>query len=1055
MSKIISNILQRSGTGQEQRYIQALNPDNFELHDFTTEDWILFAYNFAEYLNYYSVKNNELPSGDWTSFFNKLIEKENPHKRGSRNYKKLKKSIEEVLNQYKNESKLTPHLTLFICFLQLLEFSKKRFNQLTKRHLDFYYKEVLQVTKNKPVPDQTHVLFELAKKLTNQKVDAETALDAKKDALGNQLVYKTNDELIVNKASVGALKTIYNANTNQLQKIKASTVANTFDGIEEPLLEEEPYWYPFGYPEAVPNKAKELPDAALGFSIASPMLRLKEGERTVTITITFTKNFTDKKLIDVEKLRNSIQVFGSGEEAWIITKLLEINKKSKGKIALTKSMEFTFTLGIDTPPLVDYNEVVLLKKYHTKYPVVRFIFDLSEEIGYNFYRVLAGNTVAEIKVKSVVKGVQSLFIENDNGQLKTTKPFHPFTTRPIKGSNFKINYSEAFAKKWTKFTVNMLWKNTPDDFKSWYGAYVKQSSFSSITTYAKELSEELKDRDLIVSGYEHFQVEENMLHANGTSVANTKAGAGLLFSKKENVYNYEITFDNKNKFPIDKAGPLQLSLEQSFLHESYPRYYALAVSSEDKTINLPNEPYTPLVETITADYEAEEMLIMKNAQLEGNRIQLFHEHPFGQHEENYAFKKVQHSEKNIREIFDKENVETLLVPRYCLGGHLFIGLKDVQVQQNVSLLIQVLEGSENPLTPSFQGNEKVDWSILCSNKWKSLEEETIVNNTCNFLQSGIVKFNIPKEATATNTLLPEGYVWLRARMNKSFDAVCKVINIHTQAVVATFENNNNEVSHLKDGLPSGTIKKMITRIPQVKSITQPYNAFGGSPEESDANFYRRISERLRHKNRAITMWDYEHIILQKFPEIYKVKCLNHTSEKSFTAAGDVTLIVVPDTVNKNVFDIYQPRVSTATLLNIKEHVNALNTMHVTAEVINPNYQEVTIALEAKFYEGYDRSFYTKQLENDITKFLSPWAFDDTKEVTFGVLLHKSVLIDYIEKLPYVDYLQHVKMNGDATINKVVPEDPKSILVSAKKHTIKPLSFTCGKPIIKTEQECQL
>jgi diaminopimelate epimerase len=52
---------------------------------------------------------------------------------------------------------------------------------------------------------------------------------------------------------------------------------------------------------------------------------------------------------------------------------------------------------------------------------------------------------------------------------------------------------------------------------------------------------------------------------------------------------------------------------------------------------------------------------------------------------------------------------------------------------------------------------------------------------------------------------------------------------------------------------------------------------------------------LRHKNRAITIWDYEHIILQKFPEIHKVKCLNHSKTEikndkevnSFLSPGNV------------------------------------------------------------------------------------------------------------------------------------------------------------------------
>jgi hypothetical protein len=193
---------------------------------------------------------------------------------------------------------------------------------------------------------------------------------------------------------------------------------------------------------------------------------------------------------------------------------------------------------------------------------------------------------------------------------------------------------------------------------------------------------------------------------------------------------------------------------------------------------------------------------------------------------------------------------------------LFIGLENAEALQSVSLLIQVLEGSENPLVTSFLENESVQWSVLCNNGWKNLKGSIISDNTDNFLSSGIIKISLPREASKDNTLMPENLIWLKVEMNKTYDAVCKVLNIHTQAVVATFENNENDVSHLETGLPSETIKKLITRVPQIRSVSQPYNSFGGTPEESDEHFYRRISERLRHKKRAITLWDYEHLILQ-------------------------------------------------------------------------------------------------------------------------------------------------------------------------------------------------
>ncbi|WGH74157.1 baseplate J/gp47 family protein [Tenacibaculum tangerinum] len=1060
MSKIISSILQRNGTGQELRYIDALDPDNFELHDFTIEDWMLFAYNFAEKLHYFPTENHKIPAGNWQAFFKKITTAEIPF-RGTRAYDKLKENIQATLEGYTKEGKLSPHLTLFVCFLQLLEFSKERFNKLTKRHLDFYYKEILQVQKREATPDQVHVIFELAKKMTNERIEEGTLLDAKKDSLGNPLVYETTKELIVNKASVAAIKTMYNNNSETLKKIKVSAVANTKDGFEEPLPEETPYWYPFGYPANGKN-ASELPDAEVGFAIASPMLLLQEGDRTVTITIDFKNNF-EANTFNVSELLQTVQLFGSGKEKWIEPTLVAINNVNDGALVTTNQISFKFTLGYDADALVGYNEEFLLKKYNTSHPLVRFVFDVSTTEGYDFYRFLAGNALEKVTIKTAVKGVQSATVENDNGVVRTRKPFHPFTTRPIEGSNFSVSYNEAFSKKWNDFSVNLRWKNTPDDFREWYQAYLKSSSFSSILTYANKLSKSINPTDLIVKDYTYFKVEKRLVHAAGAA-KETIGEIANLFKKEvvedgdneEVLYTSVFTVTNPgNAYEIDKAGPLQLSLEQSFLHELYPKLYALAISADNKNINLPNEPYTPLVESISIDYSAEEVLVMEEMNLEGNRIQLFHEHPFGQHEENYAEKKYLQEEKEIVDVFDKDTIQTVLVPNYCLGGYLFLGIEDLEPQQNLSLLIQVLEGSENPLVESFGENEKIHWSILCNNKWKTLENNILSNNTDNFLKSGIITFSIPKEATSNNTLLPSGYTWIKAHMNKSYDAVCKAIGIHAQAVKASFENNNNEVSHLKNGLPSGTIKKMVTRIPQIKSVSQPYSSFGGSPEESDANFYRRISERLRHKNRAITLWDYEHVILQEFPDIYKVKCLNHTSKTSFTAAGHVTLVVVPDTVNKNVFDIYQPRVSKATLNSVTQYINTLNTLHVQAEVINPNYEEVSIGLEVSFYEGYDENFYIEQLKTDITKFLSPWAFDETKEVTFGIMLHKSILIDYLEKLPYVDYLQNVTMNGDAKVYKITPSDPKSILVSAKTHRVSTVLTTCKGTKKITEPTCQL
>jgi hypothetical protein len=331
----------------------------------------------------------------------------------------------------------------------------------------------------------------------------------------------------------------------------------------------------------------------------------------------------------------------------------------------------------------------------------------------------------------------------------------------------------------------------------------------------------------------------------------------------------------------------------------------------------------------------------------------------------------------------------------------------------------------------------------------------VSNETDNFLKSGIVKFAVPKEATFDNSKLPKNLVWIRAKIHKDFDAVCKTISIIAQAVLSEFSDNGNNLSHLQNGLQAKTISKLVQRVATVKSVSQPFSSFGGVPVEADTAYYRRISERLRHKNRAITLWDYENIVLQQFPEIYKVKCLNHSSETSFLAPGNVLLVVIPDIINKNVFDIFQPRVSKATLNKIQEHVNQLNTLHVNAKVINPDYEEVKVELKVKFHKGFDENYYQRVLNEDIKRFLSPWAFGVPGSIRFGVTLHRSFIINYIEKLEYVDYVEDVILiKGDeASFTNIAPSSPKAILVSAKQHGIGPVIKTCTvQP--ETKEECQ-
>ena len=63
-------------------------------------------------------------------------------------------------------------------------------------------------------------------------------------------------------------------------------------------------------------------------------------------------------------------------------------------------------------------------------------------------------------------------------------------------------------------------------------------------------------------------------------------------------------------------------------------------------------------------------------------------------------------------------------------------------------------------------------------------------------------------------------------------------------------------------LPAGTITKSINAIAGIKKIKQSYEGEKGTEDESESLFRCRVSEKLRHKGRAWSAWDYARLLLE-------------------------------------------------------------------------------------------------------------------------------------------------------------------------------------------------
>jgi hypothetical protein len=265
-----------------------------------------------------------------------------------------------------------------------------------------------------------------------------------------------------------------------------------------------------------------------------------------------------------------------------------------------------------------------------------------------------------------------------------------------------------------------------------------------------------------------------------------------------------------------------------------------------------------------------------------------------------------------------------------------------------------------------------------------------------------------------------------------------------------------------------TISKLVENIPTVKTITQPFDSFNGRTRESDEHYYIRVSERLRHKQRSITIWDYEHILLEQFPQLYKVKCLNHSGfydDKGINVfcenlPGHVTVVPVPDLKNNTHANLLKPYTPIGLINNIDEYLKKITSPFAKFHINNPQFEEVRLEFEVQFHDNLDVSYYTQLLNEEIEKFLCPWAYSTEVEIPFGSKISKSVLLNFVEERPYVGFvtcfeLHHLLRDGETVlfekhnIEEAVATTSRSVLVSyfdesnGNRHIIhSPATCTC-------------
>jgi hypothetical protein len=965
----------------------------------------------------------------------------------------IREAESELLKSLESYDSHTAHYALFLTFLKLFRFAQNHINTLTQRHLDFYYREVLKLQPRPAQANKVHVTGELAKQVDAYLLAAGTALKAGKDSLNNDVIYKLDADAVLNKAKVAQLRTFYKGNKDENVlipgtttvkqynegRVFASPVTNSDDGLGAELTSPQKEWQPYVHKVFAEAELQSIamPKARLGFALASHYLYLTEGDRKV-----FIRFVTNSPSALIGK---HIECWLTAEKEWYQVAATDISvapgKLSEDDINCT---EIALTIPGSAPAIVNYNASVHGGTFNLALPVLKIYLKQDDLVAYE-YDLLKDVKVSKIEIRVEVgmgsgynqKGLKNLLLSSDFGALDASKPFMPFGTAPTAGNRLVIGSKEIFSKKKITVNLNLEWKDIP----------ATRSSVSFETLGGDGNYPNVKLKKLHEGIWKDVGSDTELFENQGTSeVKNQKQ----ISTSGNNLDNAIVDFaDDYLPYSLSTSkGFIAIQLTEGFGHKNYlttlTDYFIRKgnrVPGDD--IDMPAEPYTPTLQSVYAGYSAYSINEITNASTFGSRdIRLFHLYPFGEGEQH---KYLQPGTDVYLLPQFKQAVNSSPQPH---SGEFYIGIEKLEPGEAVNILFQVLEGTTDPELVKPQ--EHIDWSYLGNNQWIAFEQSEYSDNTNGLVQSGIISFAVPKGATTENTILPTGFIWIRAAVIEAAEAVCKLLSVEAQAAVATFSDNQNAEDFLNNPLAAGTISKLKIPDAAVRKIVQPYPSFGGRQKENDDHFYIRVSERLRHKARAITVWDYEHLVLEAFPEIYKVKCLNHTQIEGLiyneVKPGHVSIITIPSLQNRNDANPLKPFTQQSTLTNIENFLKKKVSCFVNLHARQPQFEEVRMEFSLKLYDQYkDFTFYSTKLKEEITQFLSPWAYGNPTSLDFGGKVYKSVLINFIEEKYYVDFITDVFMfvktsdetPSSADLDEITASTARSILVSApaSKHVI--------------------
>jgi len=930
-----------------------------------------------------------------------------------------KKFLDSHLKDYQ---KINPQVSLLLAYLDLFSLAQDEMNKQTSRSLKHFYEEILQLKKRETIPDSVFLFPQLSPNKKYVDIPAGTKFSAGTDDDGDVIKYQTEREYSLSQLAVE--KKFLVCRDDATKEAGDETIFDLFHIPSKVMSTRDPF---------------SLGKEKIGWIVQHKALQLEEGVRKLKfkfILDDYSKVILKRrldKIIEVnadpeDLLLRVINASYSTAEGWEKLAFQNVETAFYETDEAIGIISVSLLIKETDLPITPFENEEIVALYGNQQPSFKFEFNAPYS---SFYNIFMDLNFRNLEVDIDVLGVKNLSLSNDFGYLDTSAPFMPFGPTPSIGSGFYIGHSTIFTHPVKELFLNINWYDVPDgddgfvDYYKDYSNINSNSIFKCNVLFRNNRSWEPDSDPQIIDLFEDLKLEES------PEIRPVNDFRGI---DNFDLSNFTLSENNPDGFKSDiensNSGWMKLELcfpPNAFGHKEYNDLVKKSVTEavKKKKLSIPsNEPWVPMIKSIALDYSTTINISLrkKNKVSDGTLIQL----------QPYGYKKY----------VDLKRTRFQLLPSIKEGSTMYLGLKNLEAPQSFNLFFALSDFISDFTTQKQHFN----WFILTGNKWIAIEQNQIVEDgTRGFIQSGIIQFYLDKPLEKSSLdILPKDYTWLKLETNSGFNFIKNFTDIRSEAIVATCDFTNK--IHSCSNIEPFQIQKADAFISGINSIEQPYSSFGGVPAENYEEFITRVSERLRHKNRFITPWDYEHLILEEFDLINRVKCLPNTSKKLKARPGHVLNVLVPF-VNKLGHNSHVPALPQNYLEKVKLYIDKYSSPFAEVEVTNPIYEQIQLKFNVRFKKGLNAKQYKEQLQKDIIKLFSPWLFDKTVQLNFGNSIRGSSIIYYLENRGYIDIitnLQLLQVVGDETLlydlsqggNIIVkPSTPISIFISSNKHLV--------------------